>query len=123
MGGVLRTRAAATNFAAGTARLYVTGDSDTGFYFAGRFGGTKRAQRGYVAALDPEILIGADAVTKHMPPVPPANHSHKGTGDSDNESLTDGSLKHSERQNIAEQPANIKQNTTSKGYSHGRRMK
>jgi hypothetical protein len=52
-------------------------------------------------------------MTKHMPPVPPANRSNKGTGDSDTESPKDDSFKHSERQNIAEQgeTANIKQNT------------
>ena len=48
----------------------------------------------------------------------------KGTGD-DSESLHDASINHREPQNIAEQGeiANIKQNTTNKGYFHGRRMK
>ena len=73
---------------------------------------------------DPEILIGAIAMTKHMPPVPPANRSNKGTGESDTESPQDDSLRHPEHQNTAEQgeTANIKQNTTNKGYFHGRRM-
>jgi hypothetical protein len=64
-------------------------------------------------------------MTKHMPPVPPANRSNNGAGDSDTESLKDVSLKHRARQNIAEQgeTANIKQNTTNKGYFRGRRMK
>jgi hypothetical protein len=63
-------------------------------------------------------------MTKHMPPVPPANRTNKGTGD-DSESLQHASIKHLEPQNIAEQgeTANIKQNTTNKGYFHGRRMK
>jgi hypothetical protein len=63
-------------------------------------------------------------MTKHMPPVPPANRTNKGTGD-DSESLQDASIKHPEPPNIAEQgeTANIKQNTTNKGYFHGRRMK
>jgi hypothetical protein len=73
---------------------------------------------------DPEFLVGAIAMTKHMPPVPPANRSHKGTGGA-SESAHDDSVKHPEPQNIAEQgeTANIKQNTTNKGYFHGRRMK
>jgi hypothetical protein len=72
-------------------------------------------------------------MTKHLPAVPPANRSNKGTGDSNTESPQDDSLRHPERQNIAEQgeqniaeqgeTANIKQNTTNKGYFHGRRMK
>jgi hypothetical protein len=63
-------------------------------------------------------------MTKHMPQVPPANRSNKGTG-SESEALRDNSLKHPEPQNIAEQgeTANIKQNTTNKGYFRGRRMK
>jgi hypothetical protein len=63
-------------------------------------------------------------MTKHMPPVPPANRPNKGTG-GDPESLQDASIKHPEPQNIAEQgeTANIKQSTTNKGYFHGRRMK
>jgi hypothetical protein len=63
-------------------------------------------------------------MTKHMPPVPPANRTNKGTGD-DFASLQETSIKHPEPQNIAEQgeTANIKQNTTNKGYFHGRRMK
>jgi hypothetical protein len=63
-------------------------------------------------------------MTKHLPPVPLANRSNKGTGDA-SESLHDDSVKHPKAQNIAEQgeTANIKQNTTNKGYFHGRRMK
>jgi hypothetical protein len=63
-------------------------------------------------------------MTKHMPPVPPANRSPKGTGGAP-ESHQDDSIKHPEPQNIAEQgeTANIKQNTTNKGFFHGRRMK
>jgi hypothetical protein len=60
----------------------------------------------------------------HMPPVPPANRSKKGVG-GDTATPQDTSLKHPEPQNIDEQgdTANIKQNTTNKGYFHGRRMK
>jgi hypothetical protein len=59
-----------------------------------------------------------------MPPVPSANRSNKGTGGHP-ESVQNDSVKHPEPQNIAEQgeTANIKQNTTNKGYFHGRRMK
>jgi hypothetical protein len=63
-------------------------------------------------------------MTKHMPPIPPANRSNKGTV-TDFEATQDTSVKHTEPQNIPEQgeTANIKQNTTNKGYFHGRRMK
>jgi hypothetical protein len=63
-------------------------------------------------------------MTKHMPPIPPANRTNKGTG-GDPEPPQDASIKHPEPQNVAEQgeTANIKQNTTNKGYFHGRRMK
>jgi hypothetical protein len=63
-------------------------------------------------------------MSTQMPPVPPANRSKKGTGD-DAESSQTASIQNSQPQNIAEQgeTANIKQNTTNKGYFHGRRMK
>jgi hypothetical protein len=59
----------------------------------------------------------------HMPPVPPANQSHNGTGDK-SEANPDTSHAKGE-QNTAEQgdTANIKQNTTNKGYFQGRRVK
>jgi hypothetical protein len=62
-------------------------------------------------------------MTSHMPPVPAANRSKKGTGGAP-EPLQNTSVKHPEPQNITEQgeTANIKQNTTNKGYFHGRRM-
>jgi hypothetical protein len=63
-------------------------------------------------------------MTKHMPPVPAANRSNKGTG-SESEPARDNVPKHPQPNNIAEQgdTANIKQNTTNKGYFRGRRMK
>ena len=63
-------------------------------------------------------------MTSHMPKVPPANRSKKGTG-ADPEVRQDTSIKHRQPENTAEQgeTANIKQNTTNKGYFHGRRMK
>jgi hypothetical protein len=63
-------------------------------------------------------------MSAHMPPVPPANRSKKGTG-GDAQSLPTDSTKNVERQNSSEQgeTANIKQNTTNKGYFHGRRTK
>jgi hypothetical protein len=59
----------------------------------------------------------------HMPPVPPANQSQKGTGDH-SEIPSEEQLKHGEV-NPAEQgqTANIKQNTTNKGFFKGRRVK
>jgi hypothetical protein len=64
------------------------------------------------------------AMTSHMPSVPPANRSNKGTG-SDPDSHQDTSVKHPMPGNAQEQgeTGNIKQNTTNKGYFHGRRMK
>jgi hypothetical protein len=57
-----------------------------------------------------------------MPPVPPANRSHKGTGDK-SETSKDSSKGHEDIQNSAEQgdAANIKQNTTNAGFFKGRR--
>jgi hypothetical protein len=59
-----------------------------------------------------------------MPPVPPANQSNKGPKNTP-ESVQDNLPKHPEPQNTAEQgeTANIKQNTTNKGYFQGRRVK
>ena len=58
-----------------------------------------------------------------MPPVPPANRSHKGTGD-DAEANRDTSKTKAEV-NTAEQgdTANIRQNTTNAGFFKGRRVK
>ncbi|MGA7803820.1 hypothetical protein [Bradyrhizobium sp.] len=58
-----------------------------------------------------------------MPPVPPANRSHKGTGDDTRMDKDvpgkDGAI------NTAEQgdTANIRQNTTNAGFFKGRRVK
>jgi len=59
-----------------------------------------------------------------MPPVPPANRSHKGTGD-DAAVNKDTSKGHEDIQNAAEQgeTANIRQNTTNAGFFKGRRVK
>jgi hypothetical protein len=59
-----------------------------------------------------------------MPPIPPANRSTKGP-DEAGEPPQNATPKHPEPQNIAEQgeTANIKQNTTNKGYFRGRRVK
>jgi hypothetical protein len=59
----------------------------------------------------------------HMPPVPPANQSQKGTGDHSeiaaSERIKDAEVNLSEQG----QTANIKQNTTNKGFFAGRRVK
>ena len=59
----------------------------------------------------------------HMPPVPPANRSHKGAGD--NSETTNEMRKTHAEVNTLEQgdTANIKQNTTNKGFFKGRRVK
>jgi len=58
-----------------------------------------------------------------MPPVPEANRSHKGTGDSAEVSKDTATAKRAV--NTAEQgdTANIKQNTTNAGFFKGRRVK
>jgi hypothetical protein len=58
-----------------------------------------------------------------MPPVPPANRSHKGTGD--NAEVNKDMAKTKAEVNTAEQgdTANIKQNTTNAGFFKGRRVK
>jgi hypothetical protein len=58
-----------------------------------------------------------------MPPVPPANRSHKGTGD--HAEVSRDSSKTKAEVNTAEQgdTANIKQNTTNAGFFKGRRVK
>jgi hypothetical protein len=63
-------------------------------------------------------------MSSHMPPVPPANRSNKG-GNSDTEVSKDQKLvKHEHHANSAEEgnTANIKQNTTNKGFFRGRRI-
>jgi hypothetical protein len=59
----------------------------------------------------------------HMPPVPPANRSQKGSGDK-SEVSKDTATSHADV-NTAEQgeTANIRQNTTNKGFFQGRRVK
>jgi hypothetical protein len=58
-----------------------------------------------------------------MPPVPPANRSHKGTGD--DVALNKDAAANKAEVNTAEQgdTANIKQNTTNAGFFKGRRVK
>lgn len=60
----------------------------------------------------------------HMPPVPPANRSPKGPANS-KPAPEEPEEKRSEPANTSEQgdTANIKQNTTNKGFFRGRRVK
>ena len=60
----------------------------------------------------------------HMPPVPPGNRSTKGPKPNADDAK-DTSHKETHTQNLAEQgeTANIKQNTTNKGFFQGRRVK
>ena len=63
-------------------------------------------------------------MSSHMPPVPPANRSKRG-GKSGKEIPKEKLLvKHEHHANAAEEgdTANIKQNTTNKGYFRGRRL-
>ena len=59
----------------------------------------------------------------HMPPVQPANRSHKGTGD-DSETANETPKRHADVNTLEQgDTANIKQNTTNKGFFKGRRIK
>jgi len=61
----------------------------------------------------------------HMPPVPPANRSKNNHGsDSGKKVSNDKLVKHEHHANAAEkgETANIKQNTTNKGFFRGRRF-
>ncbi len=61
-------------------------------------------------------------MSSRMPPIPPANRSTKGSG-SDPDKTKDKAVKHEHHANAAEEgeTANIKQNTTNKGFFSGRR--
>ncbi|WP_068015079.1 hypothetical protein [Rhodoplanes sp. Z2-YC6860] len=60
----------------------------------------------------------------HMPPIPPANRSNKGTPGKTRQA-DEKLVQHEHHGNAAEkgETANIKQNTTNAGYFKGRRMK
>jgi hypothetical protein len=58
-----------------------------------------------------------------MPPVPPANRSHKGTGDN-SETANEIPKLHADVNPLEQgDTANIRQNTTNKGLFRGRRIK
>jgi hypothetical protein len=64
-------------------------------------------------------------MSKHLPEAPEANRSPKGPGDQHEGAIDSTQSKHPGEVNTAEQgaTANIKQNTTNKGFFRGRRMK
>jgi len=59
-----------------------------------------------------------------MPPVPPGNRSNKGTASGPTTRSKEKWAKHEHHPNAAEEgeTANIQQNTTNKGFFHGRRL-
>ena len=63
-------------------------------------------------------------MTGHMPKIPPGNQSNKGPS-KNADAARDTSAKETLAQNTDEQgeTANIKQNTTNKGFFQGRRIK
>jgi len=63
-------------------------------------------------------------MSSHMPPVPPANRSKKAPKSNPETSKDKKLVKHEHHANAAEEgdTANIKQNTTNKGYFRGRRF-
>lgn len=64
-------------------------------------------------------------MTGHMPPIPKGNQSDKGPKSANADAARDTSMKEGHTQNTNEQgdSANIRQNTTGKGFFHGRRIK
>jgi hypothetical protein len=60
---------------------------------------------------------------RHMPPVPAANHSQKGTGDHSEIPSSEPFKEAEVNPEEQGQTANIKQNTTNKGLYKGRRIK
>jgi hypothetical protein len=58
-----------------------------------------------------------------MPPVPPANRSHKGTGDVGEVSKDAAASKAEVNTEEQGETANIRQNTTNAGFFKGRRVK
>ena len=64
-------------------------------------------------------------MTGHMPPIPKGNQSNKGPKPANADAVRDTSAKKTHTQNTNEQgdSANIRQNTTGKGFFHGRRVK
>jgi hypothetical protein len=64
-------------------------------------------------------------MTGHTPPIPKGNQSDKGPKSVNADAARDTSVKESRTRNTNEQgnTANIRQNTTSKGFFHGRRVK
>jgi hypothetical protein len=67
--------------------------------------------------------IRISIMSTHMPPVPPANRNQKGKR-GDPGVCQDKPVKHEHHANSAEEgeTANIKQNTTNKGFFRGRRL-
>jgi hypothetical protein len=63
-------------------------------------------------------------MSSHMPPVPPANRSKRGGKSERKVSMVNKLVKHEHHANSAEEgdTANIKQNTTNKGFFRGRRF-
>jgi hypothetical protein len=64
-------------------------------------------------------------MTGHMPPIPKGNQSTKGPIPADADAARDTSMKEGHTQNTKEQgdTANIRQNTTNRGFFQGRRVK
>ena len=65
-------------------------------------------------------------MTHPMPPIPPASRTDKGSpSDPKKDTAKDSSVLHEHHANAAEkgETANIKQNTTNKGFFQGRRVK
>ena len=69
-----------------------------------------------------DVLTGDKIMNSRMPPVPPDNQSHKGTGD--NKQVRSDQTAHGQQRaqypDQQGQQGNIKQNTTNQGYQQDR---
>ena len=82
----------------------------------------KRPVLYFIGNVEPQ---GSAKMTGHMPPIPKGNQSSKGPKSADADAVRDTSVKEGHTQNTNEQgdSANVRQNTTNKGFFHGRRVK
>jgi hypothetical protein len=70
------------------------------------------------------LQLGILIMASRMPPVPPASRSNKGAASDSSAKPKEKLVKHERHANAAEEgeSANVKQNTTNKGFFHGRRL-
>ena len=85
----------------------------------------KRTPNHRAAAISAQQSLLGEYPMSKMPPVPPANAPKKGPKSAGHQAGEAADMKDRKHHNSGEEgeTANIKQNTTNKGYFHGRRVK